>query len=251
MIELEREKIYSGNLLLVNKHYPIKINDVKDLIPVDARFPKILMRRDVANALQAIIKKISAECSIVPVSGFRSLEEQEQIYDTSLKNKGKKFTQKYVALPNHSEHQMGFAIDLGLNEKEIDFIRPGFPYDGICNEFRKLAVDYGFIERYTKDKEKITGISHEPWHFRYVGYPHSKIMKEKNLSLEEYIEFIKNYSESKKYFFKQSFKTLIAIYYVAASGDKTSIHIPKNCNYQISGNNVDGLIVTLWRKQND
>ena len=180
-----------------------------------------------------------------------SLEEQTAIYDGSLKDNGEDFTRKYVALPNHSEHQTGLAIDLGLNEKEIDFIRPDFPYVGICNEFRKVAPDYGFIERYAKDKEEITGISHEPWHFRYVGYPHSKIMQENVFSLEEYTQFIKAYLEDKKYLFEQAHRAEIEIYYVPAKDDKTLIKIPENCVYQISGNNIDGFIVTVWRKNNE
>ena len=142
-------------------------------------------------------------------------------------------------------------ISLGLNEKEIDFIRPDFPYVGICNEFRKAAPDYGFIERYAKDKEEITGISHEPWHFRYVGYPHSKIMQENGFSLEEYTQFIKAYLEDKKYLFEQAHRAEIEIYYVPAKDDKTLIKIPENCVYQISGNNIDGFVVTIWRKTDD
>ena len=225
-IELEKEEIYCGNLLLVNKNYPLRDNNVKGLVPADVRFPNILMKRDVANVLQLIFEKISAGNSIVPVSGYRSLEEQTAIYDGSLKDNGEDFTRKYVALPNHSEHQTGLAIDLGLNEKEIDFIRPDFPYVGICNEFRKAAPDYGFIERYAKDKEEITGISHEPWHFRYVGYPHSKIMQENGFSLEEYTQFIKAYLEDKKYLFEQAHRAEIEIYYVPAKDDKTLIKIP-------------------------
>ena len=250
-IELEKEEIYCGNLLLVNKNYPLRDNNVKGLVPADVRFPNILMKRDVANVLQLIFEKISAGNSIVPVSGYRSLEEQTAIYDGSLKDNGEDFTRKYVALPNHSEHQTGLAIDLGLIEKEIDFIRPDFPYVGICNEFRKAAPDYGFIERYAKDKEEITGISHEPWHFRYVGYPHSKIMQENGFSLEEYTQFIKAYLEDKKYLFEQAHRAEIEIYYVPAKDDKTLIKIPENCVYQISGNNIDGLVVTIRRKTDD
>ena len=250
-IELEKEEINCGNLLLVNKNYPLRDNNVKGLVPADVRFPNILMKRDVANVLQLIFEKISAGNSIVPVSGYRSLEEQTAIYDGSLKDNGEDFTRKYVALPNHSEHQTGLAIDLGLNEKEIDFIRPDFPYVGICNEFRKAAPDYGFIERYAKDKEEITGISHEPWHFRYVGYPHSKIMQENGFSLEEYTQFIKAYLEDKKYLFEQAPRAGIEIYYVPAKDDKTLIKIPENCVYQISGNNIDGFVVTIWRKTDD
>ena len=250
-IELEKEEIYCGNLLLVNKNYPLRDNNVKVLVPADVRFPNILMKRDVANVLQLIFEKISAGNSIVPVSGYRSLEEQTAIYDGSLKDNGEDFTRKYVALPNHSEHQTGLAIDLGLNEKEIDFIRPDFPYVGICNEFRKAALDYEFIERYAKDKEEITGISHEPWHFRYVGYPHSKIIQENGFSLEEYTQFIKAYLEDKKYLFEQAHRAEIEIYYVPAKDDKTLIKIPENCVYQISGNNTDGFVVTIWRKTDD
>lgn len=250
-IELEKEEINCGNLLLVNKNYPLRDNNVKGLVPADVRFPNILMKRDVANVLQLIFEKISAGNSIVPVSGYRSLEEQTAIYDGSLKDNGEDFTRKYVALPNHSEHQTGLAIDLGLNEKEIDFIRPDFPYVGICNEFRKAAPDYGFIERYAKDKEEITGISHEPWHFRYVGYPHSKIMQENGFSLEEYTQFIKAYLEDNKYLFEQAHRAGIEIYYVPAKDDKTLIKIPENCVYQISGNNIDGFVVTILRKTDD
>lgn len=250
-IELQKGKIYCGNLLLVNAQYPLKTGNAKNLIPVDIRFPDILMRRDAANVLQLVLKKISAGNSIIPVSGYRSSEEQTDLYTTSLKDNGEDFTQKYVALPNHSEHQTGLAIDLGLNKKEIDFIRPDFPYDGICNEFRKKAPDYGLIERYTKDKEKITGISHEPWHFRYVGYPHSKIMEENGFSLEEYTQFIKTCREDNKFIYKHSSETGIEIYYVPANDDKIVIDIPENCVYQISGNNIDGFVVTLWRNAND
>ena len=131
------------------------------------------------------------------------------------------------------------------------FIRPDFPYGGICEEFRQAAPDYGFIERYAKDKESITGISHEPWHFRYVGYPHSKIMQENGFSLEEYTQFIKAYLEDKKYLFEQAHRAEIEIYYVPAKDDKTLIKIPENCVYQISGNNIDGFVVTVWRRNNE
>ena len=55
----------------------------------------------------------------------------------------------------------------------------------------KNAWTYGFILRYPKDKTAITGIQYEPWHFRYVGLPHSLIMQQKNLALEQYLEYLK------------------------------------------------------------
>lgn len=251
-ITLCEESIYCGNLILVNAGCSLHNAAINNsLIPVDPCFPDILLQEEATNMLRFILDRISANGAIVPVSGYRKAAEQRSIYENSLKDNGEEFTKKYVALENHSEHQTGLAIDLGLNEKEIDFIRPDFPYVGICNEFRKAAPDYGFIERYAKDKEEITGISHEPWHFRYVGYPHSKIMQENGFSLEEYTQFIKAYLEDKKYLFEQAHRAEIEIYYVPAKDDKTLIKIPENCVYQISGNNIDGFVVTIWRKTDD
>lgn len=263
-IYLSRENIYKGNLILVNARYPFRDVAAPDMIPADARFPEILLKQEAAKALQSALKKIAADDAIVPVSGYRSLEEQSEIFNNSLKENGEEFTRKYVALPNHSEHQTGLAIDLGLNQPEIDFIRPDFPYEGICNAFRKAAPDFGFVERYQKDKEKITGISQEPWHFRYVGYPHSKIMDAHRFSLEEYTDFLKSFRVHNKYEFKeernhdgnirhqnQANTDVIAIYYIPYSDvlekkDMTSL-LPEHPGFRISGNNVDGFIITVFR----
>lgn len=247
MIELGKEKIYRGTLLLVNARYPLKSQRIDNLIPVDARYPDILMKREAVNMLRLIFEKIKSKNCIVPVSGYRSAEEQASIYDMSFCENGEEFTSQYVALPNHSEHQTGLAIDLGLNKKDIDFIRPYFPYEGICGEFRKAASDFGFIERYEKGKENITGISHEPWHFRYVGCPHAGIIVENGFSLEEYLERIKDYREECRLIYRNTLGAESEIYYIPATAEKVRIAIPENCAYQISGNNADGFIVTLWR----
>lgn len=245
---LNRDKIHSGNLLLINAHHPVKVTSERDMIPADTRLPNIMLKREAANVLKLILDEISAGNSILPVSGYRSAKEQTEIYDGSLKSNGAKFTEKFVALPYHSEHQTGLAIDLALNKGNIDFICPDFPYEGICDDFRKIASRYGFIERYPHEKEQITGIAHEPWHFRYVGYPHSEIMKEKALTLEEYIDFIKQYPREKNHLNINKNGKNIEIFYVDASkADATAITLPEGTVYQISGNNTDGFIVTLWK----
>lgn len=251
MAILSKEQIYSGNLLLVNAGFSLKNTEVDDLVPVDLRFPDILLKREAADALQHALKKISAGDSIVSVSGYRSVAEQIVIWNDSLKENGELFTRKFVALPNHSEHQTGLAIDLGLNKETIDFICPDFPYEGICDMFRKIAPEYGFIQRYTKDKEKITGISHEPWHFRYVGCPHAQIIVQNEFSLEEYIEFIKAYQKNNKIVFEQNNKMAAEVYFMPADMDGIELSISDDIKYQISGNNVDGFIITVWRKNNE
>lgn len=239
-----REQIYRGNLLLVNQQYPYKGRRTENLVPVDARFPGICLRLEAANALRLIFKKIISADAIVPVSGYRSLEEQTDIYRTSLEENGEDFTRQYVALPNHSEHQTGLAIDLGLNQNEIDFIRPDFPYNGICEKFREAAPGYGFIERYAKEKEQITGISHEPWHFRYIGYPHSEIVSQHGFALEEYIDFLRGFREGCRYAYSGPSGGKAEIYFVPVEDGRARADKPKAHNWQISGNNVDGFIVT-------
>lgn len=243
-VVLERNEIYTGSLILVNAEYPLRSTPT-DLAPAVRGFAEITMERCAVEQLQLILDEIGAGNMIVPVSGYRSKAEQTAIYENSLKQNGSDFTQKYVALPDHSEHQTGLAIDLALNTDNIDFIRPDFPYSGICEEFRKAAPEFGFIERYPAGKENITGIAHEPWHFRYVGFPHSMIIAEKEFTLEEYTEYIKTFRQDCP--LRYSHKGITAeVFYAPA---KTEISV-NSAAYQVSGNNTDGYVVTLWRDNN-
>lgn len=249
-LTLTENEIYMGNLILVNAKSPLVTENKTKLIAVDKKHPEILMEQNAAKVLSNVLLDLKYADKIVPVSGYRSKEEQKQIYADSMQESGQEFTEKYVALPNHSEHQTGYAIDLGLKKGVIDFIRPNFPYYGICDKFRKMAPQYGFVERYQRGKETITGIAHEPWHFRFVGYPHSKIISEQGLSLEEYMEYIKKKGSDSKQLQVVSRKQKIEIFYVPFSASKQlTLYIPDKCRYQVSGNNMDGFIITLWRQQ--
>lgn len=176
-----------NSLILVNRQHPYTMSVRQNLTPVLPAFPRILLEREAAHALSRLMEKLGGWGDILPVSGWRSFDEQEKIYLDSLRDNGREFTRQFVALPGHSEHQTGLAIDLGLRGESVDFIRPDFPYDGICQRFRELAPAYGFIERYPAGKEGVTGIAHEPWHFRYVGAPHAESMARQGLCLEEYL----------------------------------------------------------------
>ena len=174
-------------LILVNGQHAYPADTAQDLIPVHENYPNILLEREAAQALTRLMDQLGGWQFIIAVSGWRSLEEQRTISEDSLRDNGPTFTEQFVARPGHSKHQTGLAIDLGLRQQSIDFIRPEFPYEGICQQFRQQAPSFGFIERYPKGKERITGIAHEPWHFRYVGTPHSERMADLGLTLEEYL----------------------------------------------------------------
>lgn len=248
-IALKKEEIYCGDLILVNAEHPIRQIGEVDLVEADSRFPEIFLRREAVEALKMIFEKIRSGDSIVPVSGYRSLTEQEDIYRSSFAENGEEFTRRFVALPNCSEHQTGLAIDLAQKSDCIDFICPDFPYDGICGEFRAAATEYGFIERYQRGKEGVTGIAAEPWHFRYVGYPHSKIIAQNDFTLEEYCEFVKRFTQYGRKLKFAGKGSVIEIFYVKASEEGvTEIELPKGGDRKVSGNNADGFIVTVWEK---
>lgn len=236
---LQRKDIHSGFLVLVNKDYAIK-EEAKpySLSSFDFKYSDILLDKTALEKLKALLIYIKSEEKIVPVSGFRTLEEQEDIYNSSLKENGIDFTRKYVALPNCSEHQTGLAIDLALASEKIDFIRPAFPNSGICKIFKENMAKFGFIERYKEEKEKITNISKEEWHFRYVGVPHAEIMTDKDLCLEEYIRFLRNYRYNESYFEYKGYR----ISYLPMRVN--SLEILLEDNTLVSGDNVDGFIIT-------
>ena len=171
---LTPEAMFQGDLLLVNPsfpHHPLPHPDLVTVADTD-----ILLER----------RAIGGWKEIVPVSGWRALEEQQAIWEDSLAENGLPFTQTYVAYPGHSEHQTGLAIDLGRRSASIDFIRPDFPYTGLCQTFRREMARYGLIQRYPAGKEEITGIPYEPWHIRYVTKPLASWLTITNLTLEEY-----------------------------------------------------------------
>ena len=238
-----RGGIHNGLLILVNAEHPIQHMERPILAPA-VPGSDILLDTRAAAMLSGLISRIGAAGEIVPVSGWRSEAEQREIWDGSMRESGEEFTRKYVALPGCSEHQTGLAIDLALRADNIDFIRPEFPYDGVCGRFRALAADYGFVERYQSGKEGVAGIAAEPWHCRYVGRPHARIMCEMGLCLEEYVEYLRAYPYPERLL---EVRGEVYEAEVGFAGARDALGLP-DAPYQVSGNNVDGYIYTLWRK---
>lgn len=245
-VTLKNDAIHIGNLILVNANYPYLDNTAKrTLLSINADSKNVLLNSDAAKSLSCIMNKLNGWGQIAAVSGWRSMQEQTEIYSDSLKDNGRTFTEKFVALPGHSEHQTGLAIDLALKQEHIDFICPDFPYTGICQTFRRNAISNGFVERYPKNKENITGIAHEPWHFRYVGVPHAEIMAKNGFVLEEYISFLKNYPHGKTHYFHKTKDKCTAVSYLEADQTAdTQLEIDESAPYSVSGNNIDGFIIT-------
>ncbi|MBP3841015.1 MAG: tRNA pseudouridine(55) synthase TruB [Bacilli bacterium] len=121
---------------------------------------------------------------------YRDMNTQKQIYDYYLNKEGIEYCNNYVAIPGYSEHHTGLAIDITIkyngkflkDDEELICLD-----DEKYKEIHKNLSKFGFILRYPKNKEKITGYNYEPWHIRYVGKIPAKIISENDLTLEEYL----------------------------------------------------------------
>lgn len=233
-----QKDVCRGPLILVNASHPIPAKRPPCLAPALPDQGNVLLESHAAKSLAACVKASGAQGRIRAVSGWRSRAEQRQIWNDSLRENGEAFTQSYVALPGCSEHETGLAIDLAAEAPEIDFIRPDFPRDGVFAVFRRLAPSFGWIERYTAEKEEITGIAAEPWHFRYVGTPHASILTSQGLCLEEYLASFKQGAIR----FPSS-EGIFHIFRIACRPD--GVTLPLVLPYEVSGDNDGGFLVTV------
>lgn len=243
---LSERQIGTGALILVNAGHPVRPEALRParLAPVLGA-ADILMESRAAALLGELVASVKGLGKIIPVSGWRSGAEQQQIWDDTIASDGEEFTRKYVALPGCSEHQTGLAIDLGRAAHRIDFIRPAFGSTGVCGAMRREAAKYGFILRYAAEKQPITGIAHEPWHFRYVGTPHALLMEQNGLCLEEYLPWLR---QSERVCRLPDGRE-VQIRYIPAAGAATALSLPESLCCQISGDNEGGFILTAWAGQ--
>ncbi|MBR5253371.1 MAG: D-alanyl-D-alanine carboxypeptidase family protein [Clostridia bacterium] len=264
-----------GNLILVNYEHPYARVDSVFLMNVRANKGSDLQVSAMDDALAPdafhALDKMTAElrgtgCGdwLLLTSGYRDVAEQQGIWDRNLAQSGEEYTKMYVASPGHSEHHTGLAADLSF----FTYSYASIPVAD--HEFRTWlwdnCADYGFILRYEEDKTAITHIAYEAWHFRYVGVPHAYAITALDMCLEEYIDYIKKYSATADMLHIKPDGTIQDInvvnakditegwvtYYVPmAEGDTTEIIIPfseADFDCEISGNNVDGFIVTVTPK---
>lgn len=196
-VSSQNEEILSQwNLKLVNKDHSVDRSYVPELAEISdgVKFDKraISYLKNMINAMyDAGITKIWVQ------SAYRSYEKQEELFNRKVeeyKQQGKDqeeaetLAQTVVQRPEMSEHNLALAADFNTVTNEFEDTK-AFTW------LQKNAANYGFILRYPKDKQDITGITYESWHWRYVGKEHAKVMKEKGYCLEEYIDYLKGAQE--------------------------------------------------------
>jgi D-alanyl-D-alanine carboxypeptidase len=174
------------------------------------------------------------------VAGHRTYELQQRLYDDALDSKGTEYTAQYVALPGCSEHHTGLAVDFSIFYSNTGDSAEFNGSDGY-GWFFENAWAYGFIRRFEEEKSDITHVADEPWHFRYVGVPHAYYMKQNNLCLEEYIDLLREYPCDGNHLVIGTKQQQYEVWFCPG----LQAHVPENGEYTISGNNVDGFIVTM------
>ncbi|WP_044796390.1 D-Ala-D-Ala carboxypeptidase VanY [Bacillus cereus] len=236
--EITKEQIYKGDLLLVNRDYPVKKDSIRsDIINVNhnselvrgyvifdrnLRLSKYVVKKFL-NVVDAAGK--DGVQHFLMSSGYRDFKEQSKLY--------KEMGSDYALPAGYSEHNLGLSLDVGSTQKKMEKAPEG-------KWIEENVWKHGFVLRYPKNKSNITGIQYEPWHIRYVGLPHSAIMQKKNFTLEEYLEFLK---EEKEISTEVEGKKYTVSYYKVSENMK--VNVPANKQYEISGNNMDGVIVTV------
>lgn len=179
---------HGWNLILVNEdyyipdNYEVELTELSNGKKVDSRiYPYLQSMFDDAraNGLALFVRE-----------GYRTAEEQQQIMDERVaeyqgegysKSEAKKLARDYVAVPDTSEHQLGLSVDINADTTKCSS-------DAVYSWLAENAWRYGFIKRYPADKVDITGISNEPWHYRYVGKEAAQEIQSQGICLEEYIE---------------------------------------------------------------
>ncbi|REK75158.1 M15 family metallopeptidase [Paenibacillus paeoniae] len=238
-IKVTKDMIEQGDLLLVNKDHPVPdslkpeleaVSLVRNSELIDGFSVldnTVLLSPRLVDKFRTMIKDAAKEgvVQFMISSGYRNKEKQEELYRTM----GAK-----LALPaGYSEHNLGLSMDIGSSQAEMNRAPEG-------KWLKDHSWKYGFILRYPEDKTAVTGIQYEPWHFRYVGLPHSAIMWEKNLVLEQYLDFLRQQKSVRTTIGKEKYQ----VFYFPVTENHT-IDVPAQGQYEISGNNQDGVIVTV------
>ena len=186
----EKEEYY---LLLANAENPlpqdwsIQTEEVQNGYEMDKR---------AAPAMREMIQAAKEDgVELMLCSAYRSVEKQQQLFDRSQQAymaQGMSEEEAYAktatetAIPGTSEHQTGLAADIVTPTYQM--LDAGFADTPAGQWLSEHAAEYGFVLRYPQDKQEVTGIIYESWHYRFVGKTHAKLKKESGLCLEEYLQ---------------------------------------------------------------
>ncbi len=248
---LDNDDVFKGSLIVVNNNTEYKWDDegLKSIIEVRDKSEtdcyavmdnEVKARNMAAVSLNTMLKAFSEETGHTDIrvdKAYRSVAEQESIYENAPDTASK---------PGFSDYHTGYSIDLNVVDESGNAL--DFDGEGDYAWFKENCHKYGFIVRCPEGKDEFTGLGYRPWHFRYVGKVHAAYISENGLCLEEYAEKLKSYPYDGNHLkAKDADGKNYEIYYFASDNETTmtSVPIPSGYEYEVSGNNTDGFIITV------
>lgn len=188
--ETKKSDTSKGFLMLTNKFYSLDSNyDSSNMVSISNQYSygdNQMITEDTFDAFKNMFNDAKSEgLTLIINSSYRSYENQEEIYNYYKNVKGQTYADSMAAKPGFSEHQTGYAIDIQTYGSTSSTFEE-------FDEFKWLnenAYKYGFILRYPKDKEYLTGYDYESWHFRYVGIEAATYIHENNITFDEYYAY--------------------------------------------------------------
>ena len=193
---------YNSKYIVANKTRMLpanwKPNDLVTIrVPYRGRNEAKYLRREASDALTSLFENArKGGIALCGISGFRSYELQKSVYYKYTKQLGEKTAEIVSAKPGTSEHQTGLSID--ISAKSINYaLSNSFANTREGKWLAENAAEFGFILRYPKGKEAITGYVYEPWHFRYIGRELAIDITKKGMTLEEYYGIAQKAGEQK------------------------------------------------------
>ncbi len=190
--KIRKERLAPGlgtTKVMINKDYYLPSDYVpKGLRIVEAPTTKEiqLVEEAASKAEEMLIAAEKDGIQIFIVSGYRSYDYQENLFRNRVASYGFEEAEKVVAVPGESEHQTGLAMDISTEAMGYGLSQT-FEADPAFAWMQENCADYGFILRYRKGKEDITGYIYEPWHYRYIGdVEMARTIMEEGIVFEEY-----------------------------------------------------------------
>lgn len=184
---------------IVNESSPIdKSYQPENLVSLNSipNGESVFLRRDAAESFISMLEAMAKDgLAVLPVKGYTSYQAQNEAMSDSIdkfiaegcsSSEANKKASELLLNPGEDEAQLGTSIDISVDVNSVESFSSTEQYQWIYNN----ASKFGFIIRYTADKQDITGVSAKPWHIRYVGVQTAEYMKSNNLCLEEYVKLV-------------------------------------------------------------
>ena len=194
-VRMDCDPTMDNTLVLVNKEQALPWDYVPELVELKlAHKPGVAtqkMRPDAAEALARLFEAAEADgIKLGIVSGYRAYTTQKAIFNRKVAQRGRASAELSSAPPGKSEHQLGLAVDVSC--ASISYrLNAIFANTDEGKWLEAHCAEFGFIIRYRKEWQKITGYRAEPWHIRYVGPDHAKLAMELNVPYEIYMDYLK------------------------------------------------------------